>query len=98
MAVLAVHLADRGAALKQGCVDGLLVGQRQAFSGRWHQGRAAAGDQAQHQIVFAQVAHHPCDAPGRHQPRFIGHRVHRFHDFDALAWHGVAIACDHQAF
>ena len=47
----AVHLVDGRAALEQRLVDGLLLLQRDAGRGQRQQRRAAAGDQAQHEIV-----------------------------------------------
>src|SRR5690606_38840007 len=56
VAAHAVHFADRRAGFQQGFVDGLLVGQGDAFAGQRQQGGSAARDQADHQVVFAQVA------------------------------------------
>ncbi len=97
----AVHFADVGAGFQQLPVDALLVGQRQALGRQREQGRAAARDQAQHQIVGGQPPGQRQDALGRLQPGFVRHRVGRLDQFDAAGQTGgarrdVVIARHHQ--
>ena len=66
-------------------------------SGRASKRRAAAGDQAQHQIVGAQrPARSRRMRVARLQAGGVGHRMRRLDDLDALARHAVAVARDHQ--
>ena len=80
----AVHLADGGTAGQQGLVDALLIGQRQAFAGQREQRRAAARDQAQHQVAGAQPLGQRQHALGGGLAGGIGHGVGSLGDFDAL--------------
>ena len=98
----AVHLVDGRAAAQQGLGDGLLVLQTQAVGGQRQQRRAAAGDQAQHQVVGTQPLGEPGDSLRRRQTRSIGHGVCRFCHFDApgvgfVGRRHMAVASDHQA-
>ena len=47
----AIHLADMRAAAQQRAIDRLLVGERDVAGGQREQRRAAAGDEAEHEIV-----------------------------------------------
>ena len=53
----AIHLADMRAAAQQRAIDRLLVGERDVAVGQGEQRRAAARDEAQHEIVGAE---RPC--------------------------------------
>jgi hypothetical protein len=97
----AVHLADAGAAVEQLLVDALLVGQRQAFGRQHQQRRAAARDQAQHQVVGREALREREDALGGLLPGRVGHGVRGLDDLDALrhalgARRNVLVACDDQ--
>ena len=92
----AVHLADAGTAGQQCAVDGLFVGQAQAGQCQRQQGGAAAGNEAQHQIVGGQPLHQRQHATGGGFTGCIGHRMGGFHNLDVLAGHRMPIPCDHQ--
>ena len=98
----AVHLANRRAALQQRLVDALLLGQVNAFGGQRQQGGAAAGDQADHQIIGRQALGQRQNALGRSQTGRVRHGVGGFHHLQALgqpfgAWGNMCIARHHQA-
>ena len=99
----AVHLGDVGARVQQLLVDALLVFQSEAFGRQREQRRAAARDQAQHEVVLCQSMRHRQDALGRFQPGRIRHRMCCFDDLDAAlepirARRDVVIAGDDQPF
>ena len=62
------------------------------------QRRAAAGDQAEHQVVGTEALHQLEDARGRRAPGLVGHRMRRLDDLDAPGRHAMAVAGDDQAF
>ena len=93
----AVHLVDRGARAQQRPVDALLVGERQAVGRQGEQGRAAARDQGQDQVVLAQAADQVEDARGRGAARLVGYGVGGLDHLDPLAGGAVAVAGDDQA-
>ena len=71
----AIHFADVCAAAKQGRVDRLLVSQSHSVDRLGQQCRAAAGDQANHQIILAQsldLLNQPASCV---QTRLVGHRM-----------------------
>jgi hypothetical protein len=71
---------------QQRAVDRLLVGQRQPSAGQGQQGRAAAGDQAQDQVVGS-ARRQRQDALRAACAGGVGHRVRRLDHLDA------AVAC-----
>ena len=80
-----VHHGDRRAGGEEDAVDLLLVLESEARCRLRQQGRAAAGDQRDDQIVVAEARdlfHH---AAGGEKAREIGDRVGGLDDFDALA-------------
>ena len=79
-----VHLANVGATGQQGAVDGLLVGQAQPVGRQGQQGRAAARDQTQHQVISGQSLGEVQHALGRGQAGSVRHRVGCLHHLDAL--------------
>jgi hypothetical protein len=79
----AIHFADRRAGPEKRLVDRLLVFERQAFERRDEQRRATAGDQAQHDIVFAEVPDRVQDSSCRIHARGIRHGMRRLDDFDS---------------
>jgi hypothetical protein len=81
----AVHLADGRAGFEQGFVDRLLVGQGDAFGRQGEQGRAAAGEQEDHAVVFGQVADQFQHAFGHGQAGGVRYRVRGFDHFDFFA-------------
>ena len=91
-----VHLGDVRTAGEQRLVHRLLVGERQPRGRQRQQGRAAAGDQAQDQIVRAGALGEGQDPCRRGLPGGIRHRVRRLDDLDACAGYGVAVAGDHK--
>ena len=95
MAAHAVHLADARARLQQRAVDRLLVVERQVSQRGDEQRRAAAGNEAQHEIVAAESRHRIEHAPRGGDARGIRHRVRRFDDLDSLAGHAVAVSRHH---
>ena len=97
----AVHLANAGAAVEQGLVHCLLVGQRHAFGRQGQQRRAAARDQAQHQIVRRQPLRQRQHALCRLHAGGVGHRVRGLHQLNAFgqprrALGYVVVTRDHQ--
>ena len=91
-----------GARFEQLLVDALLVGQRQAFGRQREQRRAAAGDQAQHQVVGREALRQRQDALRPPQPGLVRHRMRGLDDLDALRQslgprRNVVIARDDQA-
>ena len=98
----AVHLVDRRAALEQRLVDGLLLLERDAGCGQRQQRRAAARDQAQHEVVGGEPLRELRDALRGTPAGFVGHRVRGFDDFDAarlrlVGGRHMVVARDHQA-
>ena len=91
-----VHRRDRRAGGEQRLVDGDLVGQSQAGSGRRQQRRAAAGDQRHHQIVGGQAAHLVQQATRCFQAGGIGDGMRRLDDLDALACGAIAVTGNDQ--
>ena len=71
----AVHFTNVGAAFQQGLVDGLFFGQAQAIGWQGEQSRAAARNEAQHQIVLRQTLGQRQNFFRRSQARRIGHGV-----------------------
>ena len=70
--------------------------KRQPRRRRRQQRRAAARNQRHHQVVGAEARHRFHDAPGSEKPGFVGHRMGRLDDLDALAGRAIAVARDHQ--
>ncbi len=87
-----VHLADVRARPQQRAIDLLLVGQRQSRRGQGEQGRGAAGDQAQQQVVGRQALHLLEHAAGGGAALLVGHGMGGLDDLDALAGLAVAVA------
>ena len=77
-------------------VDRLLVRQREARGGQAEQGRSAARDQRQHEVVRPQSPHHLQHAAGGAVAVLVGNRMRRLDDLDPLAGDGVAVARDDQ--
>ena len=97
-----VHLGDVGAAVQQVAVDALLVLQAHPLRRQGQQRRAAARDQAQHQVVFRQPLGQGQDALRGGQACGVGHGVRSLHHLDACgqtrwARGRVVVARDHQA-
>ena len=92
-----VHLADGCPRREQGAVDRLLVFQRKPFDGSHQQRGAAAGDEAQHEIIGAQALHQLLDAAGSVDAGRVGHGVRGLDDLDAPAGHAIAVAGNYQA-
>ena len=97
MPAYAIHLADAGAAGEQRTIHGLLQIEVQSLQRQWQQGGAAAGEQAQHEIVRAERCHEIEHALRRVHPGGIRYRMRRLDDFYAFARYGISIARDHQA-
>ena len=85
------------AGFEQRPVDLLLVGQGQAGGGQRQQGRGAARDQAEHEIVGREPAAPPpgC-APPPHAPAASGTGWEASIDLDLLAGDAMAVAGDDQ--
>ena len=94
----AIHFGDVGAAFQQRAVDRALVVERQARRRRGEQRRAAAGNEAQHEIVGGQALHAFENAQRRLFPRGVRHGMGGFDDLDALGRRAVAVAGDDEAF
>ncbi len=92
----AIHFKNIGAAFQQGFVDGLLLFEGNAFGRQCQQGRAAAGNQAQHQIVCSQALDQFQHAGRRFAPRFIRHRMRSLNHFDPFAVGAVGVTRHHQ--
>ncbi|MNS82771.1 hypothetical protein D3C72_1165250 [compost metagenome] len=92
----AVHLADARAAAQQRLVDRLLVFQRQARGRRRQQRRAAAGNQAEYEVIGGQSLHGLDHALGGALAGGVGHRMGGFHHLDAPAVRAMAVTRDHQ--
>ena len=92
----AVHLGDRRAATQQRRPDLALVVGTNALGRKRQQRRPAPRDQAQYQIVGGESCDQRHDARRRRPAGFIGHRMSRLDDLDALAGHTVAVRCDHE--
>ena len=69
VAAYAIHLGDGGAGSEQRPADRLLVLERDALTRQRQQRRAAARDQADHQVVGAELAHEVEHPAGRRQGR-----------------------------
>ena len=80
----AVHLANGGTAGQQFFVDALLFGQREAIGRQREQGRAAARDEADHQVIGREPLGERQHALGRLQACGIRHGVGGLHHFNAL--------------
>ena len=93
-----VHLADVGAGGEERAVDRLLVGKGEAVGGQGEQRRAAAGDEAEHEIVRPGGSGEREDPARRVFAACVGDRVRGLDDLDPLAGHAVAGAGDDQAF
>ena len=98
----AVHLRDVRARPQEQAVDLLLVREGKPRGGQGEQGRAAARDQAQHEVVRRQAAHQRQDAFGGLAPGGVGDRMGRLDHLDPPAPHlaarnAVAVAGHHQA-
>mmetsp|Transcript_10043 Transcript_10043/g.40906 ORF Transcript_10043/g.40906 Transcript_10043/m.40906 type:complete len:403 (-) Transcript_10043:865-2073(-) len=96
----AVHFVDGRAAGEQRPVHRLLVGQGQAGRGQAQQRRAAAGDQADDQVVRGQAAGEVQQPLAGGQARGIRHRVRRLGQLDPPrppAARDVAVAGDDEA-
>src|SRR5258706_5081147 len=93
-----VHLTYRRAGPEQGGVNSLLVFQCQARGGQAQQGRAAARDQRENEIVGPESLDHFHYTFGRLVAAFIGNGMSRFHDLYPFAGNGVAVARDDESF
>jgi len=96
MAPHAIHLADAGPRFEQFAVDRLLVFETDPRQGQGHQGRTAAGYQAEHEIVSAQPLNEIEDALRCLQSRRIGYRVGGLDNLDPAAGHGIPVTRHHQ--
>ena len=94
----AVHFGDVGAALQQRAVDRALVVERQARRRRGEQRRAAAGNEAKHEIVGAQILDAFENAQRRLFPCGVRHGMGGLDDFDPRVRGAMAIARDDEAF
>ncbi len=92
-----VHFGNRRAAMKQGFADGLFVFECQARTGQGQQGRPAAGNHADHQIIGTSGFDDIKNTLGSLLPGGIGDRVGGFDNFDFFARDGMTIAGDDQA-
>src|SRR3546814_15232621 len=72
-------------------IDRLLVLQRQPLGRQGQQRRAAAGDEAQHQIVLSQALDQLQDARRGVAAGRVGHRMRGLDDGAALARDGMAV-------
>ena len=97
MAADGVHLGDVGAAPEQRGVDRLLVGERNALGRQRQQRRAAARDQAEHEVVRTGGPRDLEHAGGSGAPGLVGDRMRGLDDLDPLAGHGMAVAGDDEA-
>ena len=92
----AVHLADRRAGFQQRAVHRLLVGQSQPRCRQREQGRAAAGDQAEDEVVGREPGDQVEDPPRGCLASGIRHGVGRLDDLDARGGGTVPVARDHE--
>ena len=92
-----VHGADRRARAEQRAIDRLLVFQRDARRRQRQQGGAAAGDQRDRQIVFAEPLHGVQNAPRRGATGGVRHRMRRFDQVDAVERFAMAVTGDDEA-
>ena len=91
----AIHFVDVGAAAQQGAVDRLLVAQCQSRRRKRQQGRAAARDEADDEVVARESLDHAENARGCALARGVGDRVACLDDRDARQRsHAVAVAGD----
>ena len=89
---------DAGAALKQRLVHGLLVVERDSRRGRRKQGGAAAGYQAEHEVVRAETRDQIENPAGRLLPRRVGNGMGGLDHLDPLKRaDAVAVARDDKA-
>ncbi len=93
-----VHFRDGGARFQQRLVHGLLVLERHAFGGKCQQRRAAAGNQAEHEVVLGQPLHHIEDASRRLAAGFVGDGMGGLDHFEALRRHAIAVTGDDEPF
>ena len=98
MAPYAVHLADRRARCEQGAVDRLLVLEGDPLRRHGKQRRAAARDEAEHEVVLGQSLHQLENALRRLAARRIGHGMGGLHHFEPLSGQAIAVAGDHERF
>ena len=77
---------------------GALVVERETRRRRGEQRRAAAGDEAEHEIVGGQALHAFENAQRRLFPRGVRHGMGGFDHLDALRRRAMAVAGDDQAF
>ena len=94
----AVDLADRGARAQQRAGHRLLVRKRDPRRRQGEQRRAAAGDQAEREIVRTQRLGLGEDARRRRAAAGVRHRVRRLDHVDRARRHAVAVAGDDEAF
>ena len=92
----AVHLADRRAGFQKRAVHRLLVGQSQTRCRQREQGRAAAGDQAEDEVVGREPGDPIEDPPRGCFASGIRHGVGRLDDLDARGGSTVPVARDHE--
>ena len=85
MAADGVHLGDVGAALEQRGVDRLLAGEGNALGRQRQQRRAAARDQAEHEVVRTCGPRDLEHAGGGGAPGLVGDRMRGLDDLDPLA-------------
>ena len=92
-----VHHRNGRARRQQGSIDCLFVVQREAGRRGRQQGRSAAGNQSHHQVIGPQTGHCLHYPAGRQKTGFIGYRMGRLDDLDALAGLSIAVAGHHQS-
>ena len=81
---------------EQRLVHRLLVLERDALGGKREQGRAAARDEAEHEIVLREPLHHLEDALRRLAAGFVGNGMGGLDHFEPLRRHPIAVAGDHE--
>jgi hypothetical protein len=92
----AIYLGNIGARAQQRIGDMLLVIECKPRRGQGEQGRAAARNQAQRQIIGTQFLRHFQYACRGGAACRVRHRVRRFDNFDLAGFHSVAVARYHQ--
>src|SRR3546814_20682821 len=91
------HFPSGGAGAQQRLVLRLLLFQGDAGRRQRQQRRAAARDQAEHQVIGPEALDHPKDAAGGVEARLVRHRNRRLHLLATAASNGIAAPGEQQA-
>ncbi len=94
----AIHFGDVGAAAQERFAHLALVVECEPWR-RIHEERgAAAGDEAQHEVVRCEACDLLSNPVCGVNARLVGHRMGCFHDLDALAGNGMSVPRYHEPF